>query len=111
MPFYYPEVGLFQHAKYMLASTAHWMPLVNGYSDFIPPDFTEHVLTIAPFPSRDAFKLLEPDRVRYAVFHMYGYNTENRNDVLARLKQFEQYLRPLYMDDGTRLYEIVGFPP
>jgi len=111
MPFYYPEVGLFQHAKYMLASTSHWMPLVNGYSDFIPPDFTEHVLTIAPFPSRDAFKLLEPGRVRYAVFHMYGYNTENRNDVLTRLKQFEQYLRPLYMDDGTRLYEIVGFPP
>jgi|KBSMisStaDraftv2_1062788.scaffolds.fasta_scaffold06047_2 hypothetical protein len=113
MPFYYPEVGLFQHAKYMLASTSHWMPLVNGYSDFIPPDFTEHVLTIAPFPSRDAFKLLEPNRVRYAVFHMYGYNTENRNDVLARLKQFEQYLRPLYMDEGTgtRLYEIVGFPP
>jgi hypothetical protein len=36
------------------------MPLVNGYSDFIPPDFTEHVLTIAPFLSRDAFKLLEP---------------------------------------------------
>jgi hypothetical protein len=111
MPFYYPEVGLYQHAKYMLASTAHWMPLVNGYSDYIPPDFTDHVLTLAPFPSRDAFKLLEPSRVRYAVFHMYGYNTENRNDVLARLKQFEQYLRPLYADQYTRLYEIVGFPP
>jgi hypothetical protein len=44
---------------------------------------------------------------------MYGYNTQNRNEVLARLQQFEQYLRPLYMDEetGTRLYEIVGFPP
>jgi hypothetical protein len=30
---------------------------------------------------------------------------------MARLKQFEQYLRPLYMDEGTRLYEIVAFPP
>jgi hypothetical protein len=111
MPFFYPEVGLFQHSKYMVASTTHWMPLVNGYSDFIPPDFMEHVLTLAPFPSRDSFKLLEPNRVRYAVFHMYGYNTQNRNEVLARLKQFEPYLRPLYMDEGTRLYEIVGFPP
>jgi hypothetical protein len=111
MPFFYPEVGLFQHSKYMVASTAHWMPLVNGYSDFIPPDFMEHVLTLAPFPSRDSFKLLEPNRVRYAVFHMYGYNTQNRNEVLARLKQFEPYMRPLYMDEGTRLYEIVGFPP
>ena len=111
MPFFYPQVGLFQHTKYMLASTAHWMPLVNGYSDYIPPDFYAHVMTLAPFPSRDAFKILEPDGVRYAVFHMYGYNTENRNEVLTRLKEFERYLRPLYTDDTTRLYEIVGFPP
>jgi hypothetical protein len=111
MPFFYPEVGLFQHTKYMLASTAHWMPMVNGYSDYIPPDFYDHVMLLAPFPSRDAFKILEPNRVRYAVFHMNGYNTENRNDVLTRLKEFEAYLRPLYMDDTTRLYEIVGFPP
>jgi len=111
MPFYYPEVGLFQHSKYMLASTAHWMPMVNGYSDYIPPDFMEHVHTLAAFPSRDAFKILEPGQVRYAVFHLYGYNTENRNDVLGRLKEFDRYLRLLYADQDTRLYEIVGFPP
>jgi hypothetical protein len=111
MPFYYPEVGLYQHTKYMLASTSHWKPLVNGYSDYIPPDFLANVLTLAPFPSRDAFKILEPNRVRYAVFHMYGYNAENRRDVLGRLKEFETYLRPLYDDGDARLYEIVGFPP
>ena len=111
MPFFYPAVGLFQHTKYMLASTAHWMPMVNGYSDYIPPDFYEHVMLLAPFPSRDAFKILEPDGVRYAIFHMNGYNSENRRDVLARLQEFERYLRPLYADDRTRLYEIVGFPP
>jgi hypothetical protein len=31
--------------------------------------------------------------------------------VTVRLKEFEEYLRPLYVDDETRLYEIVGFPP
>ena len=111
MPFFYPEVGLFQHTKYMLASTAHWMPMVNGYSDYIPPDFYEHVMLLAPFPSRDAFKILEPGKVRYAVFHLNGYNTENRNEVLTRLQEFAPYLRPLYTDEWTRLYEIVGFPP
>ena len=25
--------------EYMLSSTAHWMPLVNGYSDYTPADF------------------------------------------------------------------------
>lgn len=111
MPFYYPQVGLYQHAEYMLASTSHWMPLVNGYSDYMPPDFYRNVMVLATFPSHDALKILEPNRVRYAVFHMYGYNTENRNDVMARLKEFEAYLRPLYIDDTTRLYEIVGYPP
>jgi len=111
MPFFYPAVGLFQHTKYMLASTAHWMPMVNGYSDYIPPDFYEHVMLLAPFPSRDAFKLLEPNKVRYVVFHMYGYNEENRRDVLGRLGEFRMYLRPLFDDQATRLYEIVSFPP
>ncbi|PYR30077.1 MAG: hypothetical protein DMF92_09800 [Acidobacteria bacterium] len=111
MPFYYRSVDFPQHVKYMLASTAHWMPLVNGYSDMVPVDFVTNVMTLAPFPSRDAFKLLESRRVRYAVFHMYGYNTENRNDVLGRLKEFAPYLRQLYVDDETQLYEIIGYPP
>jgi hypothetical protein len=111
MPFYYPQVGIYQHTKYMLASTAHWMPLVNGYSDYIPPDFFKNVMVLATFPSRDALEILKPHGVRYAVLHMYGYNTVNRNDVLKRLKEFEAYLRPLYLDDTTRLYEIIGYPP
>ena len=110
MPFFYPEVGLFQHEKYMLASTAHWMPMVNGYSDYIPPDFYEHVMMLAPFPSRDAFKILEPNRP-LCVFHMCGYNAENRHDVEERLKQFAAHCGPLYTDANTQLYEIAGFPP
>ena len=85
MPFFYPQVGLFQHTKYMLASTAHWMPLVNGYSDYIPPDFYEHVDDCwRRFPAATRSRSSSRTRVRYAVFHMYGYNTENRNDVLTR---------------------------
>jgi hypothetical protein len=42
---------------------------------------------------------------------MYGYNTENRNDVLKRLDEFQAFLRPLYIDSATRLYEITGYPP
>jgi hypothetical protein len=111
MPFWYLPEMFPRHTYYMRQSTTHWMPLVNGYSDYIPPDFTKQVLTLAPFPSREAFKALEPNKVRYAVFHMYWYNSDNQRDVFARLKEFEAYLRPLYVDEGTRLYEIVGFPP
>jgi hypothetical protein len=111
LPFYYLR-GMFPlHTRYMLSSTTHWMPLVNGYSDLIPQDFVDHVMTLAPFPTPPAMKLIEPLKVRYAIFHMYGYNDSNRHDTEVRLKQLESYFRPLYISDTTRLYEIVGFPP
>jgi len=109
-PFFYLPEMFPMHVRYMLASTTHWNPLVNGYSDYIPPDFVQNVMTLAPFPTRPALKLLEPHKVRYAVFHMNGYVPENQRDVLARLKDLEDYLRPLYIDVSTRLYEIVGYP-
>jgi hypothetical protein len=111
MPFYYPEVGLYQHTKYMLASTTHWMPLVNGYSDHIPLDFYENVMRLATFPSGAGFKVLQKTGVRYAIFHMYGYNSQNRREVLERIERFNDYLQPIYVTEDTRLYEIVGFPP
>jgi hypothetical protein len=110
LPFYYIE-GMFPlHTRYMLNSTTHWMPLVNGYSDYIPPDFVANVMTLAPFPSVPAMRLLEPLKVRYAVFHMYGYNDSNRQDVVTRLDQLQMHFRLLYEGEGTRLYEIVSYP-
>ena len=110
-PFYSSSRELFGHARYMLNSTAHWMPLINGYSDYIPPDFIEAAPTLKLFPSRDAFTLLAGKRPRYAVFHMGLYGDEDRAAAAARIAEFAAYLTPLYADDDTRLYEIVGFPP
>jgi hypothetical protein len=42
---------------------------------------------------------------------MYGYVESNRRDVEERLKSLQQYFRLLYEGEGTRLYEITGFPP
>lgn len=102
----------FLRARYMLGSTHHWMPLVVAYSDFIPPDFMEHMNVLANFPSAPSFKKLEQDRVRYVVFHLGSYSAgDARNALNARLQEFEPYLRRVHADEGTLLYEIVGFPP
>jgi len=110
MPFFYLDFMFPRHTYYMLQSTMHWMPLVNGYSDYMPRDFLANVMTLAPFPSRDSLKLLHERGVRYAVFHRYWYNDENWRDVEMRLREFRPYLRRLYVDEGTRMYEIVGAP-
>jgi hypothetical protein len=110
MPFYYRDAGIFQNTKYMVASTAHWMPLVNGYSDYMPAEYLSDVERLKFFPSADAFAVAERRGARYVVFHLYGYNDQNRHDVLDRIGAFGQNLRPLYADDATRLYEIVAWP-
>jgi hypothetical protein len=94
----------------MLNSTAHWMPLVNGYSSHIPQDFLDNTEALVGFPSLEAFTILERDRVRYAVFHLNLFSPDARADVLARLQAFDRYLRRCYADDRVLLYEIVEFP-
>jgi hypothetical protein len=109
-PFFYLRLDFPRHARYMLASTAHWMPLVNGYSDHIPDDFREMVLDVSTFPSRGAFRHLQQRRVRYVVFHPYLYDVRSRQKLVDRLAAYAEFLAPIYKDDEAWLYEIVAWP-
>jgi hypothetical protein len=109
MPVYSARFA-FVRERYMLSSTIHWMPLVDAYSDYIPQDFIDRAEILGEFPTRDAFKELEHDHVRYAVFHVDNYGSQG-DALRVRLTEFAPYLRRLYADDRTWLYEIVGFPP
>lgn len=108
-PFYGERIAFPLHAQYMVLSTTHWMPLINGYSDYIPKDFREAASVLDSFPSNDTFSVLQKHRVRYVTIHwdMYGPRAE---EIRTKLKAFERYLRTLGVDDKMSLYEIVGFP-
>jgi hypothetical protein len=99
-----------ERTYYMLSSTAHWMPLVDAYSSYIPLDFVEKTGVLAQFPSLDAFRVLKQDRVRYVVFHLDRFSPEPLEDLHVRLREFAPYLQQRYADDRVRLYEIVEFP-
>ena len=43
-------------------STYHWQPLVNGYSDLIPPDFEQVALLMTQFPDPASFAMLREPR-------------------------------------------------
>jgi hypothetical protein len=111
LPFWSTNRERFGHAFYMLNSTTHWMPLINGYSDYVPPDTIDMAATLKLFPSSDAFKALADRRPRYAIFHMNLFGEEDRAAARARIREFRPYLTPLYTADETELYEVVGFPP
>jgi hypothetical protein len=100
----------FMRARYMLGSTAHWQPLVNAYSDYMPPDFEAIEGHLGTFPSAESFALLEHDRVRYAVFHLKDYKGAQLPALLKRLAAFAPYLQRLNADDQLMLYEITSYP-
>ena len=109
-PFFYQEVGYFRHSAYMLNSTAHWKPLINGYSDYLPPDFLAMAIPVSSFPVLEAFNILHKHGARYVMFHFNWYDSRSLEKLRQRLQQYAPYLRQLASEDDLALYEIVGWP-
>jgi hypothetical protein len=108
-PFYGGREAWHLHTQYMTFSTAHWMPMMNGYSDYTPPQFRRDSFILDSFPSNDSFAVLEKARVRYIGIHwdMFGPRAE---EIRQRLEPFKPYLRPIDESPRVSFYEIIGFP-
>jgi len=109
LPFEYRRMEFHQHTKPMLMSTFHWQPLVNGYSDYIPPDFEAIAGPINEFPDRGSFDIMHARQVRYVIWKVREYGTF-ADALLARLPEYAAHLRLITDDRDVRLYEIVSWP-
>jgi hypothetical protein len=111
-PFYDRRIDFHIHTRYMLFSTTHWQPLLNGYSDHIPADFRTLATILASFPSRESFDAMRERRVRYISLHRgrQGYSPSHFADIEQRLKPFLPNLRLLADDGQIAIYEVVSWP-
>ncbi len=109
-PFFYRPADFHRHARYMFDSTYHWLPLINGYSDYIPRDFVDMAVPLSSFPNPEGFEILRNRRARYVLFRPDWYNRELRAGLLARLEQYRPYLRPHVTKGDVWLYEISAWP-
>ena len=109
--FMYRRTDFLNHTKYMYESTAHWRPLVNGYSDVTPPDFPDLASRINEFPDAETFAALRRLGVRYVIWHMEEYDSESRREIEARIQPYSAYLRRVTAAQDVWLFEIVGWPP
>lgn len=111
--FPYKQTDLHRHTRYMFGSMWHWQPLINGYSDFSPPDFylmTDPVNGINNFPDPGSFRMLRDHQARYVVVHWDTYGPGASETMRARFPPFLQYLRPIVQTDDVWLFEIVRWP-
>jgi hypothetical protein len=65
----YPPRQAFFNAQYMLNSTRHWKPLVNGYSGFLPASYVPHYEQFIHFPDPPALRALVALGVTHVVVH------------------------------------------
>ena len=111
LPFWYVRTDFPRHSRYMLLSTYHWHPLVNGYSDHIPQWFRDEVIRISSFPTAESLQIVvDRHHAKYAIFHTRYYDSRSRVRLRERLDQYKDYVRPIIGEGDVWLYEIVGAP-
>jgi len=110
-PFFYLRMDFPRHSEYMLYSTAHWRPLINGYSDHVPPEFRAMVVPLSSFPNPESFAILKQLRAQYVVFHLNLYDRRAVVELKARIEQYREYLRPIRLEDPVWLFHIAAWPP
>jgi hypothetical protein len=104
-PYFFRREDVFGHSSYMLRSTAHWKPLINGYSDFLPAGFLDEARTIAEFPGAEAVQLLQTRGARYVVIHFAEFGDGGR-DMRASLSAILPCVHPLAHLGTDSLYEL-----
>ncbi|HXH05036.1 MAG TPA: hypothetical protein VNI83_00440 [Vicinamibacterales bacterium] len=68
--FPFPEPrAWFENAPYMLNSTRHWRPMLNGYSGFLPASYVRHWERLRSFPAPEALAALRDTGVTHVVVH------------------------------------------
>jgi hypothetical protein len=67
-PFYPPD-RTFHNAQYLLESTHHWRPMLNGYSGLVPASYVEHYQALRDFPDARAIEALRAAGVTHVFVH------------------------------------------
>lgn len=105
MPFYPPE-AFFQNGEYVLNSTAHWRPLMNGYSGYMPDSYRARAPYFWYFPESRALDRLKVEGATHVMVHLERY-PPHEVEAIQRVMNDQDVLRLIATDTrGHRLYKV-----
>jgi len=96
----------YHESIYMVYSTLHWKPLVNGYAGIEPARYVKLRELARGFPSREFMDALREIGVRYVVLHRGGYGPLQWPRVQGRLPDFQQELVPAVSFGEDTVFEL-----
>lgn len=90
LPFY-PPSNWFLNGRYMLNSTRHWRPMVNGYSGFRPGSYNDTYAALASFPDVASLAALHARGVTHIVVHRNEFSGSSpaRFDAIASIASLQ----------------------
>jgi hypothetical protein len=103
-PFFHGD-AILRNAPYVLNSTAHWKPLVNGYSGFVPRSFPAIADALGDFPGDRSRAELQRLGVSHVVIHLDAYG--DRADEMAAAVQATPWLALVASGNQIRIYRVV----
>ncbi len=109
-PYYNGRDDRHRNTEYMVWSTLHWKPLINGYSDHVPREALEDMARLASFPDAASRRVLRDRGARYVLVHWYAFEDEaERRDLEAAIRH-EPSLRRVVDRGDISLYEVIASP-
>ena len=100
LPFWTQGAG-FQQVPFMLNSTRHWQPMLNGYSGYRPQSFYDTAEQVKSFPSAESIAWLQQKGVTHLFVQMGAYD----EGMPARLGAIP-VLHEMASDRGVTLYRL-----
>jgi len=108
-PFYQGTEERHRQTEYMLMSTFHWQPLLNGYSDHFPADYLTSKPVLITFPSQEAIDVLHERGIRWVIVHFNRYPADYARRLRPHMRTMGRQLRVVIDDTEVGLYEVI-FP-
>lgn len=107
-----PNDGLFQRPRfddsvYLLRSTTHWKPLVNGYAGTEPSQYRRIREAMKDFPSPESLSLIESLSVRHVLVHLRGFGPNRRQAIEEGLPGIASRLRVAARFEDDLALEVI----
>jgi hypothetical protein len=107
VPFYPPRAA-FENATYVLNSTAHWRPLMNGYSGYTPASYRQYAEQFWHFPEEHAIQAMRRAGATHVMVHARRFHhlPEEVEKVMAKVAASPYLERVALGQNGLTLYRL-----
>ncbi len=109
-PFYAGD-GSYLNAGYVLASTTHWTPLVNGYAGIPVRGYAQRAEILSHFPRPSSLEELRRLGVSHFIVHLRRYRQQRQPRIADILEQLDDVAWVATGPDGERLYRLTSSSP